>query len=218
MISLHRLLPGALLVCLGACTQGGSAIVDTFRAAVRADTRADRATLDPALRYLRVVANGRPVLLVLGDVDADPAGPVEVWYSAEREVLRLQGGRLAGVAGLTTEWRQVGIPALPGWRELAPGQQWERTRDVMPGYRYGVAETLSVRPVPVPSGTALKDLDPKTLLWFEETLETRHPVADLRLPAARYAVGVEGDTEQVVYAEQCVAPDLCLSWQRWPPR
>ena len=208
---------GFLAIGLCGCTQGGSAILDTLRAAVRPDTRADSATLNPALSYLRVVANGRPVLLVLGDIDADPSGPVEVWYSAEREVLRLRGGRVAGVAGLTTEWRQVGIPVLPGWRQLQSGQKWERTRDVMPGYHYGVVETLSVRPVPAPSGTALKGLDPKTLMWFEEILETRHTSADLRLPPARYAVAAAGDTEQVVYADQCVAPDLCLSWQRWPP-
>ena len=55
---------------------------------------ADGAALDPAYRYLRAVVDGRSALLVLGYTDTDPAtpaaAPIEVWYSAEGELIRLQ--------------------------------------------------------------------------------------------------------------------------------
>ena len=190
----------------------------------------DSATLNPNFRYLRVTIGGRVVLLALGYVDSHPQGPIEVWYSAEREVLRLQNGRLVGAVGLTTEWRDVSLPALPSWSVAAHADQairWTRTRDVMPGYRFGVKDALALRAVPEPARSELQGLDPQRLTWFDERIEPV-PVAgltavfgggratDLPLPAARYAADIRNDEETVVYGEQCLAADLCFTWQRWP--
>lgn len=221
----------SLVAVLTACSGGSNAILQTLPYAYGRNAGVDNARLNPNFRYLRVTIDGRVVLLALGEVDKHPQGPIEVWYSAERELLRLQNGRLAGAVGLTTEWRDVSIPELPSWAALARSEnqslQWIRTRDLMPGYRFGVKDVLALRVVTAPEKTALKDLDPRFLTWFEERVEAEPVVSapgffantsavDLPLPPARYAVDLRDGRETVVYGEQCLAVRLCFSWQRWP--
>lgn len=221
----------SLVAALSACSGGSNAILQTLPHAYGRNPNVDNARLNPNYRYLRVTIDGRVVLLALGDVDSHPQGPIEVWYSAEREVLRFQNGRLVGAVGLTTEWRDVSMPELPSWTVVARGGdqilRWTRTRDVMPGYRFGVKDALWLRVVAEPKKSALKDWDPQRLTWFEEQVEADPVVsrsgvfghlsaADPPLPPARYAVDLRDGRETVVYGEQCLAPDLCFTWQRWP--
>jgi hypothetical protein len=219
-----------LVVTLSACSAGGNAILQTLPYAYGRNPSVDNARLNPNFRYLRVTIGGRVALLALGNVDSHPQGPIEVWYSAEREVLRLQNGRLVGAVGLTTEWREVSLSELPSWSVAARADQalrWTRTRDVMPGYRFGVKDALALRVVAEPKPSALQGLDPQRLTWFEERVESApmwglsavfgdSSSADIPLPLARYAVDLQGGRETVVYGEQCLAPDLCFTWQRWP--
>ena len=220
----------SLVAALSACSAGSNAILQTLPYAYGRNPGVDSARLNPNFRYLRVTIGGRVVLLALGNVDSHPQGPIEVWYSAEREVLRLQHGRLVGAVGLTTEWRDVLLPELPSWSAIARDDKvfrWTRTRDVMPGYRYGVKDALALRVVPESRRGALEVLDPQRVTWFEEKVESA-PVAwladvfggrvvtDAALPPARYAVDFRDGQETVVYGEQCLAPELCFTWQRWP--
>ena len=220
----------SLVVALSACSAGSNAILQTLPYAYGRNPGVDNAQLNPNFRYLRITIGGRVVLLALGDLDSHPQGPIEVWYSGEREVLRLQNGRLVGAVGLTTEWREVALPELPSWSAAARAEQafrWTRTRDVMPGYRFGVKDELSLRVIAEPTRSALRGLDAQRLTWFEERIESEPvarlaavlgnvPAADLQLPPARYAVDLQGGREIVVYGEQCLAPELCFTWQRWP--
>ncbi|TAK49271.1 MAG: hypothetical protein EPO27_05435 [Betaproteobacteria bacterium] len=205
----------ALLV---GCASSTDPIMQTLQVVLQRDAGVDGAKLNPNFRYLRVTIAGRAALLVLGYEENDPRGPVEVWYSAEREVLKLQQGRVIGAFGTTTEWRNVRLPELPAWsvlaRESAP-RRLVRTRDVMPGYRYGLRDALLLGPAPVPEKSALRDLDARSLAWFEERLESPTQ-GETSLPPARYAVRIQGGKETVVYGEQCLAPELCFTWQRWP--
>ncbi|MDX1376726.1 MAG: YjbF family lipoprotein, partial [Burkholderiales bacterium] len=174
--------------------------------------------LDPRFRYLRVTIDGRTALLALGYVDPHPLGPVEVWYSAEREVIRLQNGRLAGASGLPTEWRRVALDAAPGWAAAVSASgalEWTRRRDVMPGYRYGVEDRLTLSRISPPEDSRFAGKGSRNLIWFEETLapDARGEVA---LPPARYALDPRAAGDPVVYGEACLAKDLCFAWQRWP--
>ncbi len=199
---------------LAGCTPTGSAILQTFTVPLRSASSAAKPALNPQYRYLRVTTEGREVLLVLGYLDPDPQGPVEVWYSAGREVIRLQGGRLVGAAGLLTEWRRVSIPVLPGWREMAAGHRWERSRDVMPGYRYGVRDQMLTQQIEPSRGNSLAVPEPSSLLWFEERQVGTATHPSLRLPPARYAIQVDTEgAEKVIFGEQCLSPNLCLNWQ-----
>ena len=219
-----------MVATLCACAPATTAILQTLPHAYGGSASVDRARLNPNFRYLRLTIDGRVVLLAQGNVDNHPQGPIEVWYSAEREVLRFQNGHLVGAVGLTTEWREVALSNLPLWTAAARGGEsfrWTRTRDIMPGYRFGVKDDLTLRVVPPPARSALKDLDSQRLTWFEERVEAA-PVAwlarvlgggsdtNLPLPPARYAVDLRDGGETVVYGEQCLAPKLCFTWQRWP--
>jgi hypothetical protein len=184
----------------------------------------EQARLDPAYHYLRLVVEDNVIFMASDSLNIDSANTVSVWYSAEREVLRFQNGRLVAAVGLTTEWRGVTLPELPAWSELALAKEpfsWTRTRDVMPGYRYGVQDSLLLRLIPAPNDSQLKDIDPHALTWFEERLDDSqngvNTPADA-LPRARYAVDFRDANETVVYGEQCVSAKLCFSWQHWPVR
>jgi group 4 capsule polysaccharide lipoprotein GfcB/YjbF len=209
----------AAVVALAGCNPGMNAVVRTLHDAALGDDAAAAARLDPSFRYLRVGVPGGTALLALGYVEPHPDGTVEVWYSAEREVLRLRNGRLAGATGLPTEWRGVSFPDLPAWRALARAEapfRWTRVRDLMPGYRFGVRDVLAVRVIEPPRRSALVGRDPAALTWFEERLESSDADGDPGLPPARYAVELAQGGEVVVYGEQCLAADLCFTWQRWP--
>ena len=207
-----------LIVAASGCASGGDAIYDTAQSLVKRDKGIDDAKLNPNFRYLRVTIGGRVVLLALGYLDPHPQGTVEVWYSAEREVVRLQNGRLVGATGATTEWRNVVLPDLPDWSKLASGAtpfRWSRTRDVMPGYVYGVRDALTLSIIPPPERSALQGLDPRALTWFEERF-AEDALPKTVLPAARYAVVLSAGEGIVVYGEQCLASQTCFTWQRWP--
>lgn len=205
------------------CSGTTNAVLDSVRYAVgsRAVSTAN-VQLNPALRYLRVTIAGRTALMVLGYTDSDRNGPIEVWYSAQREVLRIQDGRIVGAVGLTSEWRNVSHPPLPKWSAIAIAPQpykWVRTRDVMPGYRFGVHDGLEVTLSKPSSRTALQAVDPESLTWFEERFNANRQSqldAEEALPPARYAVDLKSGSELVLYGEQCLSRDVCFAWQRWP--
>ncbi len=211
-------------MALTSCASGGSAMWQTLQNAWGGGVDVSQGTLNPAFRYLRLVVDGQVVLLALGYTDAHPQGPIEAWYSAHKEVLRLQNGRVVGAAGTVTEWQSVSIPPLPNWSALSLASEplrWIRSRDLMPGYRYGVKDALITRVVPPPVRSQLSGVDPASLIWFEEAFDSSERLSMSkgdtdRLPPAKYAVSLSQGAGAVVYAEQCLATDLCFSWQRWP--
>lgn len=216
-----RLIAGCLMLVLAGCQSGmTNPALQTLQTAIWGAEQPSGVGLDPGFAYLRVTAGKKVAFLALGYVDPHPHGHIEVWYSADREVIRLQNGRLVGVAGTLTEWRQVRLPVLPSWRELARQSQpyaWQRIRDVMPGYQFNVVDPLQLRVITPPSQSALRVIPPATLTWFEESREpdsSAQAVANVLRPA-RYAVEFSGDSERVVYAEQCLNADFCVTWQRW---
>lgn len=182
-------------------------MVSTFLHALPSGTSSGLTKLDPHYAYLRVVSQGRTVLLAQGNWEDHHR--VSVWYSGTGEVVRLNDGRLVGATGLFTEWRDVRLPPLPSWSVLASSSasyHWLRERDVMPGYHYGIQDHLTLQRVGVPAHSDLTGVVAQTLVWFKET--------DDRLPPAWYAW--DSRTQQVIYGRVCLDPSLCFSWQRWP--
>ena len=176
----------------------------------------EQVRLDPAYHYLRLVVDDNVIFMASDTSNIDSTNTVSVWYSAGREVLRFQNGRLLAAVGLASEWRGVVIPDMPAWSKLAEAKEpfrWTRIRDVMPGYHYGVHDSLLLRSIAPPNDSQLKKIDPQQLTWFEERIE-KQQAEDL--PLARYAVDLRDAKETVVYGEQCVSAKLCFSWQRWP--
>ena len=214
---------------LSACATEMNALVQTVRAAASGGPAADMSLLDPRFSYLRITVGKRVAFLALGFFDSDRHGQVEVWYSGQKEAIRLQDGRVIGAVGLATEWRGVMLPDLPSWSVIAQSKEplsWVRVRDVMPGYRFDLRDGLVLRQIPPPERSALLHIDPRELTWFEERFQ-QEPVAgimplfqgatvnDQALPPARYAVDLRDGMEFVVYGEQCLSADFCFTWQRW---
>lgn len=226
LLTLVAVSAGPMLLAGCAQSQSAAFVTASHLASGAAAAKVDSAPLNPAIRYLRVTVNRAPTLLALGFVDADAHGrPVEVWFSADREVLRLQDGRLSAVLGTAVEWRRVGLPVpLPAWHPASGNLTFLRTRDEMPGYRIGLREQMTRHAIAPQQGTELRQWAPDALQWYEEqarlVTEDGEPAgpATAAAPVARYAVKQGAGTPEVVYGEQCVSAEICLTWQPWPPR
>jgi hypothetical protein len=218
----------AALLALNGCSTGTNAMVTSLQRAVLPAPSVDAFPLDPTFRYIRTTHGGHVGFAWLGHIEQTPEGPVEVYYSSSGEVLRINAGRIVGASGFKTEWRRVSVPQ-PSWAAIAGGgapTPLTRVRDVMPGYRFGVQDDLVVRVIPAPAKSALRGVPAESLTWFTEHIASssansiRRTVlgssaSDTWLPPARYAVNLTGGSEQVIYGEQCLSADLCLTWQRW---
>jgi len=208
------------------CSSTGSPIAQSAQA-LFAGTDAGAAAipvqLDPRLSYLRVQVPGHPPgLLVLGYVDAHPAGPVEIWYSGNTEVLRLQQGRLVGSMGTLRSWAGVRfVPQPPAWASVtSQGARYVRQHDEMPGYRFGITQQLQLEALPgLPSiklPASLPLADAQSYQWFRETATPLGGQGAALLPDAWFAWGKRGGGHSVVFSQQCLAADFCLTLQPWP--
>jgi hypothetical protein len=210
-------------VALAGCSSG-SLLSDVSRAIIKeqfgagGDTIAS-STLNPSFRHLRVNVPGvSPALLVLGYVDHDPQGDIEVWYSAKREVIKTQNGRIVGASGLDVEWRSVRFTtAPPAWDGLTQASYtFTRVRDEMPGYRYGIADQLILSRVAGVPSVALPASLPlnvaKSYEWVRESSSSAQP----GLPDSWYALEKVDGKFHVAYSYQCLSKQLCLNLQRWP--
>jgi len=223
---LRGALAGLTLALVG-CASGTNLLSDVVAGVVadRFDSGADPTRdvkLNPDYRYLRVEVDGRPpALLVLGYVDADPDGPIETWYSAGREVIKTQNGRIVATVGLETDWRSVRFQprSPPAWTPHAGGQPtfFDRLRDEKPGYRYSVQDQIEHRAwdraPPGGVSPALAAAGMAHLVWFREN--TVRSTGDV-LPPAWFAIDARNDSAIVVYSEQCLTPVFCLKLLRWP--
>jgi len=179
------------------------------------------AALNPAYQYLRVQAVGQPAaLLVMGYVDPHPDGDIEVWYSANHEVIKTQNGRIVATAGLFTDWSTVRYskPPPPWSAQPALNTSFTRVRDEMPGYRFNLADQMAqsrlneglpaIRlPQSLPLALAVR------YVWIREA---QIGAATAPLPPAWYALERVDGSYRVAYSYQCLSVDLCLSLQRWP--
>jgi len=182
------------------------------------DDLTQTAPLNPAYRYLRVeLAGAAPALLVLGYLDPHPDGAVEVWYSASKEVIKVQQGRIVGTAGLPVNWANVRFDApLPTWEQVRVASQTTlRVRDQMPGYRYNLQNRLTLQAhVGLPAielPATLPRLVAQQYQWYRESAVDGN--GD-ELPVSWYGVDLRQGT--VMFSMQCLGPDLCLRMQRWP--
>lgn len=174
------------------------------------------APLPKGVEALQVAVGGRQTLMVLGQRRPAPGDAIqdEFWYSAQAELLHLQDGRLWRAVGMTTEWREQRSHA-PAWADVpADGQAvvWRRKVNRMPGYRWEEEDRVSTRRLlqaPADKATQWPQAQ-----WFVDEVLTHNAAGGRWQHAQRFAV-LQG---QVVYSEQCIAPDLCLMLTRIAPQ
>ena len=170
----------------------------------------------PGFEYLQVSANGRTQVMALGErrteVNHDEPTVREWWYNGQGEMLYLVNGRIAQALGFTHELRGFTAQQLPTWRSVLQAQQdaskavlWQQQQDLMPGYRYGVASSVSTYSMAPPH--VLPEGVPHVAQWVADTVQSKTTDGRLWQYAQRFAlVG-----ERVVYSEHCVTKTLCLA-------
>jgi len=228
--SLGRL-PSRLVFCIacvflvGCTSPRGQAAWSTFRAAFLDDpsTQVDSAVLRPEFSYLRVRQGESLALMVLGEIDTNANGPVEVWYSAKGEILRLQEGRIVGLTGV----QKLSVPQVQ-IRWIAK-DVYERVSDELPSYRTSVVDRLRISPNVRPSESIFKGFRQKDLLrsdrvvWQAEWVEASNsapykPLSYVAFKSEAGSQGVGSDKGPVVRVAvagyQCLRADFCLVWER----
>ena len=203
-----------LLVFIGLVSCGHTPVTLTLSEALGPGKQIDSIKLNPNFGYLRVTVSGRSLLMVLGYKDPDAEGPIHTWYSSEGEVIQIQNGRILSTFGLETDWRNVRNQNLPSWTNLLDSTSVKFTRqfDEMPGFRFGIVQSMHLYKIPAPKNAQLIGLSPSELIWFEEKVMD----SSLGLPSARYGLRVRDGVAAVVYADQCLSKDFCFTWQTWP--
>jgi len=203
---------------------------DTFKVATGIGEN-NGARLKPGVEYLKVQVNGRQVMMALGyRTFPKPSQPAtsnsdtsmkstqlyskdqfihEFWYSSNKETLELVDGRIESVMGMTSEWRQSSSPPQ-GWESILRNSPvyWTRTRDLMPGYRFGFKDEIQTRVIVAPTKTQDSTLPPNLdAVWFEDLVNSK----DKNNSSWSYKQIFAYVNGKIVYSEQCIASDLCLS-------
>lgn len=197
-----RLINYMFLVLLSAC-QGFSASTDTLGFAFSSFLNSNKAFYLPGFEYLEVEFEGRKTLLVLGRRNVEGEDIEEQWYSGVGEMLSLRNGRLNEVFGMTSEMRQTSRN-IPKWEQLQANRSpltWMRTRELHPGYRYGVNEYVTSHA----NGNKQANLQNNQTWVYESVLS--------QLANGRewlYQEKFQLENGRVVFSEQCVAHNLCF--------
>ncbi len=192
-----------LLISLLSACQGFNASTDTLGVVFSSALNSNNTTYAPGFEYIELELNGKKTALALGYRKVDGGDIEEHWYSGVGEMLTLRNGRLVEVLGMTSEVRQTSRE-IPKWDQLEANHSpltWMRTRNLHPGYRYGVKEyvTSEVK--------VTKQVDRQTnQTWVHENVQSER--ADGR--EWRYQEKFLLENGRVVFSEQCLAPNICF--------
>ena len=210
-------LSAILALAIVGCSGGARTAAETIRFAAFPDKRVSEASayLSPNFEYLRARVNGRLIFLALGYREAGSGAQdvLDVYFSADGEVLKLRKGRVVSFVGLGKELTKAFPDGIPDWSEKSVS--YRTVLDDRPSYNLGQTWLVEVAPVAgPPSGKDLVGLAPASLLWFKERLPPE-AIKSGFLRAPVYAVTRRHGRDEVVYSEQCLEPRLCFSLQRW---
>jgi hypothetical protein len=186
---------------------------------------------NPRFEYLGFRSGSTSAYLALGYrtdapavADDSPPRVREHWYSADRRLLVLDDGRIQQMHGSSVEWRAMRSHRRPRWDELtaldAAPQAWTRTRDEMPGYRYGVVDLIRTRRVDprveaLPRSPAgLPVAAGAELVWVRDDIRSTLADGQAWQYTQWFALsgGPPGDW-RVVWSRQCLTPDWCIDLQ-----
>jgi hypothetical protein len=213
-----KLVLGAILVlAIVGCSGGARTAAETIRFAAFPDKRVSEASayLSPNFEYMRARVNGRLIFLALGYREAGSGAQdvLDVYFSADGEVLKLRKGRIVSFVGLGKELTKAFPDGIPDWSEKSVS--YRTVLDDRPSYNLGQSWLVEIAPLArPPSGKDLIGLAPASLLWFKERLPSE-AIKSGFLRAPVYAVTRRNGRDEVVYSEQCLEPKLCFSLQRW---
>jgi hypothetical protein len=197
--------------------------------------------LDSRYTYLRVNISGLDALMVRGYIDKDSNGSIDIWYSSDGSVLRIQNGRYLGSVGFDKNWRNVLLqnppnlvkvisefkrenasPQIRSLSEFYPTEQYFYTRSFtkLPENVTYTGDKVSLSlskqaPTSIPK-VMMSYLQNKEINWVSEKKEGDTNQKNINSTIAWY--GFEkanaGFREVIVY--QCLDTDFCITWMPWP--
>jgi|GEM_PF-4887596 len=228
------------------CSSQSDAAWKTIQMGFRNETsQIEKAPLKNNLSYLRVNINGLDVLLVKGYIDSGSNGLVDVWYSSDGSVLRIQEGRYVGSFGFDQNWQEVFRNDAPSFNMLLnsamsspiklssaldqnPKKYFSAQSYIaMPSYKAMRDERIStivLAPV-LPESSATPATIPrsfknylanKELIWISETPQPNDIFKKKGDSFAWYGfLKTKGGFVQVI-GQQCLSKDFCITWTPWP--
>jgi hypothetical protein len=186
-----------------------------------ASAEPQEARLDSRFEFLQMkLGDGPAAYLALGK----RVGSGESWYSADPLLVVLDDGRLGTFAGAPLEWRSIRQAGRPDWervlRRNGP-QRWQRQRDEMPGYRFGLndeVETRRIGPDELPPELApvherLQASHRGELRWVSDQISSTAPEGRRIALTQWFAVVERAGRWQVAWSRQCLRPDWCVEFR-----
>lgn len=233
VLNIKTLLQVISVLILSGCAGSDSNVVyDTFKLGIsNPNTIIDETPLNPKYSYLKVDANGQPALLVLGYQDRKKNDLQNVWYSAFKEVIEINGGRLVSTAGLDVNWTKVVLYDAPSLSEAlltnqnvvskrTPQLRYTRLRTTMPRYQVNIRETVvmkALNEVPDDAPKVLRSpVNGVGIRWVEEIvlIPANNQNPSIKPLRAIYAIDIK--TNEVVFGKQYLTPEYYVSWLSWP--
>jgi hypothetical protein len=226
-------------VFLQGCSSQSDAAWKTMQMGFRDEAaQIEKSPLKNNLTYLRVNINGLDVLLVKGYVDPDPLGPIDVWYSSDGSVMRIQQGRYLGSIGFDQNWQEVSRKDAPSLDLLVKSEVAMASQNTpvpiktvkkyfsnqsyvaMPSYLVMRDERISgvissTVPDSVPSSIK-KYLNNKDLIWLAETPQPNDLFKRKGASFAWYGFVKSNNGFEQVLGQQCLSKDFCITWTPWP--
>ena len=167
--------------------------------------------LNPNFQYLWVQTNDVQAYLVLGGIEPHAQGPIEVWFSARSEILRLQNGRIIGTTGMPVNWSNVNL------HFDNQGKSYTRHRDETPGYRFNLQDTFMVKESNTVPNSVIQRFQsmqakgakaPVPVIWREDIGQGSQRIR------VGLAINLQDQLPVAVYGEECLSKSLCIKWQR----
>ncbi len=194
-----------MLLCLTACA-GFNPVTDTAGYFFQSRVSSPENSYVPGFEYLEVEWEGRKSVMALGYRLVNASQTDEHWYTSQGEMLKLQNGRIVQVLGMVREVRRLSTNT-PLWTDLTSRKLpvvWSQTKDVMPGYRFGLQEFVITQQVE-PTSTEHSHSRAATH-WIAEEVKSKDASGRTWIYKQKFALA----NKESVYSEQCVAKDMCF--------
>ena len=169
------------------------------------------AQFDASYDYISIqsdTSNGR---MILGSRQFKEHKLIEHWYTGACEMIKTVDGRIHKALGTTSEIRR-NTGQAPSWQTVSESQvpvTWQRRLDIMPGYRFGLEETISTRQLTEVEIPLVPGIEKHGLVWFQDNVQTK----DIQGKATTYRQLFALRNKQLIYSEQCISEMMCMRIQ-----